>query len=201
MTISDVAICNLALDLLGADTISQIGENSKAGKLCQRNYEPLRDAVLRAYPWNSVTRRATLAKLDAAPAWGFANQYQLPEGPNPERWLAMAYVEGELEGTASRYKIEGRKLLSDDGPSLNILYIARITDPTLYDPLLVQAMAARIAWQLAFPITGERSVAADMANMYRALLLEARRRDAQEGTADPVEPTGWWDSRLAAPVV
>ena len=60
MTISTVSICNRALDLLGADPITSLEDGSKAANLCQRNFEPSADSVLRLYPWNAALRRARL---------------------------------------------------------------------------------------------------------------------------------------------
>ena len=65
---SVVDICNEAMDLLGAATITSLDENSKEAKLCNRRFTTVRDQVLRSHPWNSAIRRATLAKDSATPA-------------------------------------------------------------------------------------------------------------------------------------
>jgi hypothetical protein len=49
---SDVAICNTALNRLGANTITSFTENSKEARLCNAEYEGIRDQVLRSHPWN-----------------------------------------------------------------------------------------------------------------------------------------------------
>ena len=58
---SEVQICNLALAKIGDQQITSLTENSKAGRLCNLVYEPLRDATLRAHPWNFAITRETLA--------------------------------------------------------------------------------------------------------------------------------------------
>ena len=56
---SVVDICNEAMDLLGAATITALTENSKEARLCNRRFETVRDQVLRAHPWNAaITRKA-----------------------------------------------------------------------------------------------------------------------------------------------
>jgi hypothetical protein len=55
MTTSVVSICNTALDLLGSDSITSLADDSKAARFCARNYERVRDAVLRAYPFLIAT--------------------------------------------------------------------------------------------------------------------------------------------------
>ena len=46
---SVVDICNEAMDLLGAATITALTENSKEARLCNRRFETVRDAVVRAH--------------------------------------------------------------------------------------------------------------------------------------------------------
>lgn len=196
MAESDIAICNRALDMCDADAILSFDDQTKNAQRLKRSFVPVRRAVIRAYPWNCVTRRAALAASAEAPAWGFARQFALPEGPSPARCLNVRSVEGEIEGTASPYKIEGRFIVSDDAAPLNILYLADITDPTRYDPLLDDAIAYRLAAELCYPLTGSRTAAADMRTAYRDVLKEARRVDAQEGTPEEILASLWTDSRL-----
>jgi hypothetical protein len=94
MTQSLVSLCNTALDLLGSDTITSLADDSKPARLCARNIGRVRDAVLRAYPWNCAIARASLAALAGAPAWGFAAHYQLPEGPDPAYCLRVLEING-----------------------------------------------------------------------------------------------------------
>ena len=51
---SVVDICNEAMDLLGAATITALTENSKEARLCNRRFPTVRDQVLRAHPWNTA---------------------------------------------------------------------------------------------------------------------------------------------------
>src|SRR3546814_2945523 len=101
---SVVSICNRALTLLGQKTITSLEDNSQAARLCVESYGPTRDAVLRDHPWNCAIARADLAALSEAPAFEFGRQFQLP--PDCLRVL-------ELWGSRARWKIEGRRLLSD----------------------------------------------------------------------------------------
>lgn len=180
---SVVAICNRALDMLGAEPVTSLDDNSKAARLCARNYEPVRDAVLRAYPWNAAVRRAALAALAEAPAWGYARQFQLPEGPSPEPCLRLLAIDGETE-FGLRYKIEGRRVLTDEAAPLNILYIARIDDPAVLDPQLADVIATRLAADLSYSLTASAALGQTLMDIYQAKLNEARITDADEGSPD-----------------
>lgn len=181
---SVVDICNEAMDLLGAATIASLTENSKEARLCNRRFNTVRDAVLRSHPWNVAVTRATLAKDSAAPAFGFASQFTLPTSPYCLRVISFwnTSVNNDVAAYDSNvmYKIEGRKVLSNEG-SCSITYIARITDTEEYDSLLSSAIAHRLASETAYAITGSNSVAQAMQAMYDARLREAKGVDAMEG--------------------
>jgi len=190
MSISVVSICNRALDLLGADTIVSLEDGSKAANLCQRNYVAARDAVLRAYPWNAAMRRCGLAAVAETPSWGFQYQYELPSGPNPARCLRLYATEAGED-----YKVEGRRVLTDYAPPLNILYIGAVEDPSDYDPLLAEAIAARLAVILAANLTESPGRIDAMRIHYAEIMASARMADAQEGRPDALIADDWLKSR------
>lgn len=194
MATSAVSICNAALDALGSDPITALSDDTKAGRWCNRNYERVRDAVLRAYPWNCAIARAVLAATDA-PAFGYDNKFPLPEGPDPAFCLRVLSIDGEVDFGLT-YKIEGRNILTDEDAPLEILYIARVEDPAQFDALLVDAIAARLALDAAYPLGGSVSLAEAMSKVYQEKLAEARGVDAQEGSPDEFTAPGWLESRF-----
>ena len=60
---SVVDICNSALNLLGASTISALTDDSKNARLCNQRYEPVRNRVFRSHAWNCLTKRVQLQKI------------------------------------------------------------------------------------------------------------------------------------------
>ena len=62
---SVVDICNSALNLLGASTISTITEDTKNARLCNQRYEPIRNRVFRSHNWNCLIKRVQLAQNDS----------------------------------------------------------------------------------------------------------------------------------------
>jgi hypothetical protein len=190
MAISTVSICNRALDLLGADPIISLDDGSKAANLCQRNFAATADSVLRLYPWNAAMRRASLPALGDAPAWGYVHQYQLPEGPDPAPCLRLIRVE-----SGEAFRVEGKRVLTDYAAPLNILYIGRILDPAEYDPLLAEAISAKLAVHLAGNLTESASRIEAMRDYLKNILAGARAVDAQEGGAEAIEIDAWLAAR------
>lgn len=183
---SVVEIGNIALVNLGEDVIASLSDEVKAARLLNRRYGPIRDAVLRAHPWNCAMVRAGLASSDPAPIWGPAACYPLP---------ADCLRVLRVEDRSAAWKVEGRKIVSNAGAPLNILYTRQITDPNEFDPLLVEAIAARLAADLAHPITQSTSLIQVMWDLYRQKLIEARGVDGQEGTGDALIADTWLAAR------
>lgn len=191
---SVVDICNGALNQLGASTILSLTEDSKNARLCNARYTQVRDAVFRSHPWNCLQKRVQLAADTDTPAWGFTKQYTLPA----ECLRVLAILDYD-----SDYKIEGRKILSDNS-SMKILYIARIDDPNEYDELLRETLSAALAADIAYAITSSNPVASTMYNLFQDKLKEARFVDATEGQnqnpekgmADVIEANTFINSRF-----
>lgn len=189
MATSWVSIANAALIQFGADTIMDLDEPSQAARLCKSRLGDVVDAVLRAHPWNAGLARARLAADSAAPAFGFARQFTLPTDP----WCLRVL---RLDDDTIPFKVEGRKLLTDAEGPLDVLYIARLTDPAGIDALLAAAIAARLAHEIAYALTNSRQMAADLWQAYEARLREARSIDGQEGSPEPIEADEFLAARI-----
>jgi hypothetical protein len=188
---SDVDICNIALNALGASNIISLTEDSKAARLCNQRYTFVRDSVFRNHPWNCLIQRVGLARDLETTAYEFSFQYTLPSNPF---CLRVLDVENEELGSIV-YVIEGRKLLTDEG-SINLRYVGLVTDPNQYDALLVETIAAALASELAYPIANSNSLQAQLYELYLEKLRAARYVDATEGIADTILATDFTDARL-----
>jgi len=177
MATSVVEICNNALQHLGANPIMALDDGSKEASYANQFYAQTRDAILRAHPWNFAIRRQALAKAATAPIFGFANAFTLPADPYCLRVL-------ETDPPEAYYKIEGRSLLTDEG-AISIRYIASEEDPSRFDPLFTEALAAALAAKLAFPVVESATLQKLMIELAIAKLAEARSIDSQEGSTDP----------------
>lgn len=182
-----VAIANLALRRLGADRITDLDDDDEGARAVSDVYELVRDQVLRAHPWNCALVRKSLAPDDTDPVYGYDYQYTLPSDPY---CLRIWRIDGNPE-----YVIEGRKILTDEGTELKILYISRVTDPEQFDAQLVVAMAAHIAHEIAFRLTNSRTAEDEMKKWAKETLALARSSDAQEGTPEDVEADDFLNSR------
>lgn len=183
---SEVGICNRALQKLGAKRITALTEDSKNARECAAAYDILRDAELRAHPWSFAVSRSQLAPDSESPAFEFDYQFTLPA--DCLRILP--------DNETTDWTVEGRKVLTNDGTSINLRYIARVEDPNTFDALFIEALACRIALELCEAITQSNSKKDAAARMYRDAISEARRANAFEKLSDEAPDASWITGRL-----
>ena len=175
---SEVDLINSAMNMIGASNIIERGEDSKAARVSNQRYDSIRDAVLRAHPWNCAVTRVNLAPDTDAPAFDWDYAFTLPTDPYCLRVLRLDYLDIE-------FRVEGRKIVTNE-QSINLIYIARVTDPNTYDTLLQEAIAARLAADISFTLSQSTSLTQNMYSLYESKLKEARFVDATEGTPGAV---------------
>lgn len=175
---SAVSICSNALLLLGDRPISSFSENNDRTRLVANLYNYKRERVLRAHPWNCATKRVILSPDVAAPAFGWAYQFQFPND-----WLRSLSV-GE-NGNEDDYAIEGRKILMDSNVC-RLRYIWNNTEESTWDSLLVEAMTQVMVAALTYPITKSTTKQATEEEIVKRVLKEARTVDGQEVTPETI---------------
>lgn len=185
MAASDIEVVNRALTLLGVDPVNSLADTSKAASTANRLYNDTRAAVFRAHPWSCLVRRASLPLDAEAPLYGFTYRFVLPAD-----FLRLLGI----ENSQGRYSIEARKILYDDN-ILNISYVALLTDVPSYDTLLVDALSARLAAEMAHPLLQSTSAMEQMWQLYELKLREAKLVNAQENSQDVLDTDYWLDSR------
>jgi len=185
---SQTEIFNLALIEIGSDIVISPGENIEPARLLAVRWPSILDATLRAHPWNFALTRASLAKDSAAPTFGFTNAFTLPSDPYCLRvW--------QLSDRRTKFKVEGRKVKTDAEAPLEMIYISRVVDTTLFDPLFVEALAARLGSAVAFRLAPDPSIQKSAWNSYKEKLAEAREIDGQEGMPDDYDDSDYLSAR------
>lgn len=188
---STVDICNRALQKLGAERIISLTQNSTSARACNLAYESVRDAELRAHAWNFAIKRVQLAADAAAPSYGYDYAYTLPS--DCLRLLPNDHNEGVYPRD---WKVEGRKILTNESAPLKIRYIRRITDTTQYDATFVEALASRMAIEMCEELTQSNSKRQLAQDEYRAAIREARKMNAFENPPVEQQTDDWLTARL-----
>ncbi len=181
-----LSICSNALIKVGDKAITSLTDATTRADICNRFYGKCLEAVLRAHPWKFGTARKTLALLTSTPAFGFQYEYQLPSD--------CLFVIGTDLDKNDKWSVEGRKILCDVA-SLSIQYIVKTTSDADMDGLFVEALEAKLAREIAIPITGQQSIHDRMEKEYMDKIKEARTRDGLEQSQITYEYTGLLDVR------
>jgi hypothetical protein len=184
---SSVDISNLALTILGADRITALSDSSENARRLTAIYDMCLEDVLRAHPWNFAIVRVGLSLLVSTPVFGYSYEFQLPS----DCLRVIEVNDGSNVVSGSLYKIEGRKLLSDYD-DVNIKYISNITDPNQYTSQFIMVLASRLAMELAYAITNNKSTAELIVSLYASRLQTAKETDAQESSSVNTEDQDYW---------
>jgi len=190
---SVVDICNSALNLLGASTISALTDDSKNARLCNQRYEPVRNRIFRGHAWNCLTKRVQLAQDSTAPVIEYANQYTLPA--DCLRVLKIHTGAADSISDDIDYAVEGRKIKTDEG-TVYLVYIALITDPNEYDTYLQESISHQLAADICYAVTNNATLAKNYMERADERLREARFIDSTENSLGTIESNEFTNARL-----
>lgn len=195
MAVSPTSICNMALSDVGSKTITNITDDtSPEAAKCRLYYEPERDALLRSYDWPFARGRETLSQDPTDPDFEYDNQFILPTD-----FLAMKsiYENRFSDENLRSYTIEGRRLLTNES-TMEIRYIKKITDVSLFDPLFVQLFAKRLALKLTSNAGAAPKIRESLKDDLKQLLpLVAAVTGQQGNTVGTYELETWNDARYS----
>lgn len=191
MATSEVSICNLALQKLGATRITSFDDDTTEARECSLAYEPMRDRELRAHRWSFAIARDSLAEDTDAPDFGPASQFTLPSD-----FLRLLPKDPEEDYESREWRIEGRKILTSDSAPLEIRYVRRVTDPNEFDALFIDALACRIAFQLCEKITQSNQKKAGISEEYKTAIREAKQANGIEVPSTLPPDDDWIVTRL-----
>ena len=190
---SVIDICNSALNLLGASTISALTDDSKNARLCNQRYEPIRNRVFRSHAWNCLTKRVQLAQDSTAPVVEYANQYTLPA--DCLRVLKIHTGSADSISDDIDYAVEGRKIKTDEG-TVYLVYISLVTDPNEYDSYLQESISHQLAADICYAVTNNATLAKNYMERADERLREARFIDSTENALGTIESNEFTNARL-----
>jgi hypothetical protein len=178
--ITKTQIANTALAYLSAGTITNILDNDDAkSRVINAVFDQTAKEVIRSHRWSCCVRRATLSRLSENPTkvydFGYSYRYQLPSDSlrfldlNGEPWSAKAEF----------FDINGKELHTDE-PTVNIRYLAWEPNTEVWDVLLAEAVAIKIAMRVARQITKDGMSGEQLLKVYEMTLSKAMHVDAME---------------------
>jgi len=149
---SVVEICNLALAKVGRGSINSLSEASPEAEVCGLFFPGVRDSLLRQFPWNFAARSALLGEVSAAipeaAVWGHVYQY-----PGDALHVYRVFEAGRFAAEpANEFEVVGsgsNRYICCNVYRCYARYGMKVTDPTVFDPLFVEALVLKLAIELA----------------------------------------------------
>ena len=94
----------------------------------------------------------------------------------------------------SRYRVQGHNILSNEG-ELSLLYIYEPSDINSLDVLLAEAIALKLASEIAESLTGKDTLRDRVLQKYVMALQEARSANSKDKTPEHREDSTFWNAR------
>ena len=194
MALTDVQICNLAIDSLKGQRIVALGESTANGTRFAQWYAQDRDELLSRYPWTFAIKRASLAAHATAPAYEYDLAFPVP-GDCLSPWTLEDWRYADAKSPLENH--HGlRCILSNLGAPLRLRYIAQITNTGLFHPLFVKALVKLLAYDTCFAITGSMGAREQIMGEFREILSAAMESDAIAGGDAEFLTDDWLSARV-----
>jgi hypothetical protein len=191
--LSETRVANMALARIGAKRIADIdSQTDKSNSLLhvQTHFAQTRQSLIRSHWWNFAKRRETLSANTTDPDFEWDNAYDWPAD-----CLRIRHpFDSDSEKRISRYSydVEARQILSDES-TMEIRYIADVTDPTQWDSLFVEVFVLTLALKLVMPLRGDRALRVDILNELELVMRRVRLVDKQEANTIGVYDRHTWN--------
>lgn len=197
---SKIEIINMALaKLSNGNFIQSLDENNPEAQQAQVHWETMLDTVLTEFPWDFSRRLAQLVQVaDDTGLSEWAYHYLYPAD--------CVYIRRVFPLATPAYSAPYRRGLAADGLQRVVMtnqaqacaeYTTRAVAPENLPPQFVNALAWRLAAEIASSFKGEPQMAQHCLQYYTLQLDEAKVRDARESGPQSRIDGNWIRSRDA----
>lgn len=185
MAADAVEIGNMALSLVGALPVTAFTDETNEARWLNTNYVTIKRAVLTERAWSFAEEQLVLTGPSAG-NWGNAYLYAIPADV-----LRIYRVYEDVSGRPrqAKWRRLGKDILADvNGTMYALAIMGNIAEADMPD-VFVQALATRLAAEMAIPLTRSRQLQADMATLYQAKLAIAAAADGSESRTERTDST------------
>lgn len=180
--ITEVDICNLALDRLGQRPITSIDSpTTEVEYICARHYHATRQELLRSFIFNFAKKYDTWEKsTDHTPEFTYTSAFYLPDD-----FIRLcqigditigAQIAGKLFDIVENYLYTS----SDEDGDLKVVYIKDAKNPTEFDPLFTRLLVLMLARNMAYKFTLKNTFVNKLEDEVEKLELRAAAISGQE---------------------
>lgn len=189
MSDSKFDICNKALVLVGANTITSFSENTTESKVANQLYESTLENMLTRSRWRFAAKQAQLSRNASAPTARWSAKYAIPTG-------TMILHTVTVSDNVIEYDRYEDDILCD--ASTSDVVVADFTfqpSEANFPPYFKQALVFELASLFAGAIARNDSLSQLYQNRAIAQLAIARAQDSQAQTSRKVDTTRFRNRR------
>lgn len=195
---ANIEIINDAFRELGQHGISS-GDDSPNGIEAKRAYERGLVLLLESHYWAFALKKVTLAPVEGKMASEFAYSYPLPADALKIVKIGFGYKEAHNARANLypdvRYIQQGRNILANKSDSIDLTYVAKIEDASLFSASFRFALVYYIAGRLANFIEQRR--VAEMDEKMFFYLKQAKRNNEIIRDIESIPDNSWVTTRLS----
>jgi hypothetical protein len=161
---TDIQICNLALARLGDSRITALTDATAQAQFCSLFYTQTLEELQTEFDWQFCRKLASLTADATSPAFGYARRFAVPSD-----FLRLIRLNGiDEDENFSKWEIVDGFIHTDLAAPAQIEYIAHVTDAAKFPAVFVEIFSAKLATNLAMPLTGSKDLFSQMAEVFSA---------------------------------
>jgi hypothetical protein len=161
---TDIQICNLALARLGDARITALTDATAQAQYCSLFYSQTLEELQTEFDWQFCRKLASLTAAVTPPAFGYARRFAVPSD-----FLRLIRLNGiDEDENFSKWEIVDGFIHTDLAAPAQIEYIASVTDAAKFPAVFVEILSAKLATNLAMPLTGSKELFSQMAEVFSA---------------------------------
>lgn len=189
MATAEANVANVALVRVGhTKLLENLDGTDVTSRTCKALLAHTRDMLLQARPWKFATLRRVLSASNESRS-GWAYVYTLPADCLMARYI-WGGVDAPTKGQEIPFRIEssrdlqGRVLITNY-EAAELVYTAKVTEVPRWDPLFTEAVAMKMASDLAFGLAKKPALGAELARAFYIALGAAGAADGGHGQPSP----------------
>lgn len=165
-----LTIANKALRKIGMNDIQMLTQKGPAADKCNSAIRDVLKEVLRAHPWSDFTEWVTLNELAKKPPFGYGYAYQFPK--DTVRVIDVREIP-DLDAPTIDFEMKMNKVVFTDASKCYARYVAYSEDLTMVAPDFIDAVACKLAVEIA-PGLSKQKMLKDLKQEYIWALDVAR---------------------------
>lgn len=187
-----VGICNIALGKIGHTQLIEDLETIETveAEQCDLHFEARRDELLELHPWKFATKRVVLALLEDVERSDWEYVYTRPANCIAVRHLATPGDRNPAASGKISFDVEANdagdgEVILTDLEDAELIFTIRHEYPAVWPATFCDALAWRIAVELALSIKKDRAQADAMLKGFQLALATAGAVSSNQSQRDP----------------